>query len=188
LPVPFPLAGFKSYLRYLIWNGYSLIYPDYVGDFSNRIYAFSQDNLGTLYVGGMINDNSNTSSAAAYAPIVNQGMADAYPVFYVRNTSTTLPRSLVSVVNNTTNDEMYFSLQLLPQEEVVINTTPGRRSITSLQRGNIISSLLTGSNLATWRLIPGTNWVSFMADTDVFTNIYWRPRHWAIDGGAEPTI
>jgi hypothetical protein len=183
----------STLLTYAIWNGYSIIPPDFsltsiTGALENYVYAFGQDILGTLYVGGTIRATSATSAAAAYAGIVNQGMADAYPVVYMRNVSTTDTRRVWSLVNNTTNDELYFDLLMLPQEEVAINTTPGRRSITSSQRGNMISSLLTGSNLATWRLIPGTNWVSSMTQSSILTNIYWRPRHWAIDGGAEPTI
>jgi hypothetical protein len=179
-------------LTYAVWNGYSVVPPDFSvpseSGLDTLVYAFGQDTLGTLYVGGTIRATSATSAAAAYAGIVNQGMADAYPVIYMRNVSTTDTRRVWSVVNNTTNDELYFNLLMFPQEEVTINTTPGRRSITSSQRGNMISSLLTGSNLATWRLIPGTNWVSSMAQSSILTNIYWRPRHWAIDGGAEPTI
>jgi hypothetical protein len=176
-------------LKYSIWNGYTQIIPDcLLLSGQTGVYAFGEDALGTLFCGGALSATSATSAAAAYAGIVNQGMADAYPVVYMRNVSTTNTRRVWSLVNNTTNDELYFDLLMLPQEEVTINMTPGRRSITSSQRGNMISSLLTGSNLATWRLIPGTNWVSSMAQSSILTNIFWRPRHWAIDGGAEPTI
>jgi hypothetical protein len=195
-PIYYPWSaafwGGDTLYQYAIWNGYSVVPPDISvtsGDVQDTyVYAFGEDTLGTLYVGGTIRATSATSAVAAYAGIVNQGMADAYPVIYMRNVSTTNTRRVWSLVNNTTNDELYFDLLMFPQEEVTINTTPGRRSITSSQRGNMISSLLTGSNLATWRLIPGTNWVSSMAQSSILTNIYWRPRHWAIDGGAEPTI
>jgi hypothetical protein len=107
----------------------------------------------------------------------------------MRNNAVGTTTRVYQLINNTTNDELYFNLELAPSEELTINMTPGRRSITSSFRGNMISSLLTGSNLATWRLAPGTNWVSFLANnSNLQTNISWRPRHWAIDGGAEPTI
>jgi hypothetical protein len=182
-------------LGFAYWNGYTLLPSDLIGLFQNRlVFDVQEDRQGTLYAAGEFRTAvapalGVSGSAAFVAPIVNQSMAESYPVVYMRNNAVGTTTRIYQLLNDTTNDKLYFDLELAPNEELTINMTPGRRSITSSFRGNMISSLLTGSNLATWRLAPGTNWVSFLGNnSNLQTNIYWRPRHWAIDGGAEPTI
>jgi hypothetical protein len=182
-------------LTFAYWNGYTLLPSDLIGLYeSKQVFDIQEDKQGTMYVAGDFYvppafPTGVAGSAAFVAPIVNQSMAESYPVVYMRNNAVGTTTRVYQLLNKTTSDELYFDLLLAPGEELTINMTPGRRSITSSLRGNMISSLLTGSNLATWRLAPGTNWVSFLANnSNLQTNIYWRPRHWAIDGGAEPTI
>jgi len=176
---------------YAVWNNYTWIAPDIMTLGANRrfVHAISEDAYGTQYFVGSFSDPGQLGTTGFVSAVVNASMADSYPVVKMRNTSSGTTVRLYQLVNNTTNDELYFNLEIAAGEEIIINMTPGRRSITSSFQGNVISSLLTGSNLATWRLIPGTNWLSFFANNRALqTNIYWRPRHWAIDGGAEPTI
>ena len=91
---------------------------------------------------------------------------------------------MYELVNNTTGDGIYFDLTLQPGEEVSLDLTPGARSFTSSQYGTIWSAVIGGSNLATWRLMPGTNYVSFFADTaNAQAALFWTPRAMSADLG-----
>ena len=177
-------------LGYAIWNGYSWTFPDlYVAALTpglqNAVNALAIDSLGTLYVGG---GWSGQGTAAYVGSVVNTGMTEAYPVLRVRNTGAGTAR-LYQFLNTTTNDAISFNLITYPGEYLTLNLTPGNRAFTSSTRGNMVSSILGGSNLATWRLLPGTNWLSFFAsDANVRAEVFWRPRHWAVDGGADPSV
>jgi hypothetical protein len=174
-------------LGYAIWNGYSWTPPDlYVsGVLQNRVDALALDNQGTFYIGGQF---IGPGTAAAVTSVYNNGMSEAYPVLRMRNTGSGTAR-LYQLLNTTTGDDIYFNLITYPGEYLTLDLTPGARAFTSNTRGNLISSVLGGSNVATWKLLPGTNWLSFFADSaSIRADLYWRPRHWSADGGAESTL
>lgn len=167
-----------------IWNGYTYLpvdvtlYRTFAG--GGIIYDAVQSPTGTLYIVGQF---SGSTQAAAVAQIVNVGMAPAYPTLKTRNTGAGTAR-IFQFGNTLTGAMLYFDLVLQPSEEVILRTVPGERSFTSSFRGNIFGNILGGSNIAGFRLLPGTNYISFYADTDnLLTSIYWTPRSDSIDGG-----
>ncbi len=138
---------------------------------------------GTLFVGGRIN-LSDGGTAAAVGTIVNSGMTDAYPTLRLRNHTDGTTR-VVQFANVTTNTYVWFDLTMLAGEEATLNLNPGEISFQSSLRGEISSAIVPGSKPATWRLIPGSNLVSFFAlGTGVSADIFWTPRHHSADGGA----
>lgn len=136
---------------------------------------------GTLYVCGSF---SGTAQAPAVAQLVNAGMGEAYPTISTRNIGAS-NISLYQIANTFTGDYLFFNnLVLQPAEEVTITTTPGARSFTSSFRGNIFGYILGGSNIASFKLMPGTNYLSMFASSgSLATSIYWTPRSESIDGG-----
>jgi hypothetical protein len=160
------------------WNGYAWIPPDIIISTPGTIWAMAQAQDNTLYIGGNF---SGTAQAASVATVVNTGMAAAYPTMRARNSGAGTAR-LYQLVNTLTGDGIYFNLSLLSGEEVTLDLAPGNRSFTSNFRGNIFGAIIPGSNLATWNLLPGTNYVSYFADTgSVDTSLYWTNRHWSAD-------
>lgn len=151
-------------------------------DFSGAgtVLAIARTPTGTTYAAG---DFFGSAVAASVAPIVNYGMAEAHPVIRIRNTSAGTAR-LYQLVNATTNSAIYFNLILQALETVTLDLTPGARSFQSSYQGNVFGRILPASNLAQWRLLPGTNYVSFFSDSDSLVNsIYWNARHHSADAG-----
>lgn len=135
----------------------------------------------TLYAGGTW---AGTAQAAAVAQIVNTGMGEAYPTFKARNTGSGTVRMYQLVNTYPTGDGLWFNLILQPGEEVTLTTEPGARSFTSDAQGNVFPTIMPGSNIASFRLTPGTNYISLFCDSDnVAASIYWQNRHDSADGG-----
>ncbi len=179
--------GYAAPFGYAIWNGYSWLPPDmkFITGNGTAVYALAQDAAGTVYVGGGFN---GTAVRASLARVVNRGMGDSYPVLRVRNTGNSAGR-MYQLLNITTGDDLYFDLILGAGEQATLDLRPESLNFTSSVKGTIVGAILGGSNLSTWRLAPGTNTVSFFADSaDIRADLFWRPRHISADGGAEPTL
>ena len=172
--VPVPTGG-------VVWNGATFVpmdvaLPGITGGFN----SFTETPDGTLYAGGYF---FGTGRAASVTTIVNKGRAQTYPTVRFRNTSTGTAR-IYQLANTATGDAIYFNLALLGGEQATLELTPGNRSFISSFRGNIFGNIMPGSNLATWVLQTGTNYVSLFADNDSLeTSIYWPLRGWSIDTG-----
>jgi hypothetical protein len=174
---PFP-DGMAFYNGYT-WIPLDIDTPTKVssGGIVNAI-TFGPDN--SIYIGGQW---VGTAYAAAVGEIVNDGMGDAYPTFRARNSGSGTAR-LYQLVNTLTGDGLYFNYALLAGEEIVLTTKPGERSFTSSFFGNIFRSIQPGSNLSSFRLLSGTNYVSLFADSDnVSASLYWTPRGDSVDMG-----
>jgi hypothetical protein len=73
---------------------------------------------------------------------------------------------------------------MVPFEIANLSLIPGSVSFVSNIRGNLLNDIIGGSNITTWRLLPGTNRISFLADNDdLKADIWWTPRHQSADGG-----
>lgn len=162
------------------WNGAVRLPYDIQFPGVSAVYALALAPDRTLYAAG---DFRGTAHAGAVVSVVNTGRTIAYPVLKIRNVGSGTARP-IQFANLTTGDYLYFNLSLQPEEEAVLQLTPGRRTFRSSYRGNIFGAILGGSNLASWRLMPGTNDLSFFSDSDNLTvSCYWRPRHTSVDGG-----
>jgi hypothetical protein len=167
----------------VVWNGYTFLPFDIdlnIPGAGAGIWDFTQTPDGTVWAGG---DFLGTAQAASVAAIVNGGRAAVYPSLRLRNRSAGTAR-VYQTVNATTGDGIYFNLALLAGEQADLVLQPGKRSFTSTFRGNILSSVLPGSNLATFNLLPGTNYISFFSDNDSLeASFFWTPKGWSIDSG-----
>lgn len=141
--------------------------------------AFTPD--GGLYIAGSW---QGTAIAASVIPIAINSGAVSYPTLTLRASATGTAR-IYQLNNNTTLDSLYFNLVLQPSEVVTVQLTPGSTGVISSFRGNVLNALIPGSNLAKWRLSPGTNYVSFFADTTTLqADFFYRSRFWSNDENA----
>lgn len=157
-----------------IWRGGAWTFPDFQipGSADARAIAFQAD--GTTYLGF---NSSGTGTAGTATTITNPGSARAYPIITFTGPTTNAAR-LYSILNRTTNRAIYFSLSLLPGETVTLTTTPDNLSFVSSSRGNIIGSILPGSNEADFALQPGANVLAFfVADASVTATVRFRPQY-----------
>jgi hypothetical protein len=180
------LTGFAAPFGYAAWNGYSWLPADlkFVTGSGTAVYALAQDGQGTLYVGGAF---QGSAIRASVATVINRGMSDGYPSLRLRNAGAGTAR-VYQLLNITTGDNLWFNYVMAPAEQAILDLSAGA-SFTSDVQGTIVSRILGGSNLSTWRLAPGTNIVSFFADSvSIRADLFWRPKHISADGGAEPTL
>ena len=165
--------------QYAEWNGAAWLLPDITVGPTIYEMAYGLDN--TLYIGG---DFAGTAYAASIGTLINKGRAAAYPTLRLRNRSASGTARLYQLLNTTTGDGLYFNYTMIPGEQAVLTLQPGSRSFQSSAFGNIFGKILPGSNLATFNLLSGTNFVSFFSDNDSLeASFFWQPRGASIDGG-----
>lgn len=164
------------------WNGSSFYYIDIeTGDIAGTGYTdgLSISGDGKLVVG--IAGGTIDGPAAFVNTIISTGSADAAPQFEILG-----PGNLYSLINFSTEESLYFNLTLLANERAVLDLTPGRIRFFSNFRPNLLGTILPGSSLATFRIIPGTNYLSVFIGGTVNVNtaisVRWRNAFWSLDG------
>lgn len=111
-------------------------------------------------------DTTGTAYTSEQTTLTNFGSLDAYPIYRFKG-----PGTVFSIRNWVTGDAIYFNLVLLAGEEAILDLTPGRISFTSSFRGDILKTILPGSNHGTFRLSTGDNLIStFILTTPAESN------------------
>ena len=175
----FTTAGGNAMIdRATIWNGSSFVPLDInLQDGSANIYAFTQDKLGRLYIGG---DWSGTNALSATTTAIANASTKTYPRMIFSG-----PGTLDQIINFATGRRIYFnSLTLQVGEVAVLTLTPGNISFISNWRRNLLSYVMNGSNLDFY-LQPGTNNIStYLANGTAASSVIalWRNAYWSIDG------
>ena len=113
--------------------------------------------------------------------VENEGEASAYPEIRFRRNGTG-NATIHYLSNETVGAHLYFnSLALAPGEIITLDLTPGAISFFSNTRGNLLSYILPGSNLAGFRLAPGDNHINCLIESSSGTDevaMHWREQHW----------
>lgn len=172
----FTQAGGVYVDQFAIYNGYSWVNTDVViSGGGSTIYSIATPKNGDIYVGGD-GFNGTTTKAAEITEVENTGSAEISPIIYIVG-----PASLKWIENQTNVSRLFFNLDILSGEEVFIDF--GRGTITSETRGDLLYSLLPGSDFRKFGLLPGTNKISvfMMNDTDAIMKIFYKPKHWSAD-------
>lgn len=169
-------GGLTLYDRLAIWNLSSFV-PfdiDLPGSATIMAIATRQDELMIGF---------NTAGIAAVSTITtltNTGTVKAYP-----RITLTGPGTVFQFKNWTTGKSIWFNLTLIAGETAVFDfSNPTNVSFTSNLRGNILGTILPGSDLDFF-LLPGANNVSlFIAGTvnaNTAASLYWRKAQHSID-------
>lgn len=164
-----------------VWNGTSwrqldMIQPNiFTGDFDTCD--------GNIFIAFDYDGSSSLGQSAGATVVDNTGTDRAYPVITVRASGGT-KRQLWTLFNETTGAQLYFDLDLVDGEEIVIDLRPGRRRMVSSFAGERMR-LLGQSALAEFFLVPGENLITcFVRQTGsptVTSTIAWRPTYGSID-------
>lgn len=134
---------------------------------------------------------TGTASTSGTTTVTNPGTAPSKPVIVISHpTTATLTAPLYSIRNLTTGKVISFNLTLLIGETVTLDFNQG--TITSDLRGNLISTILPGSNFDSFALTPGPNVInifSSLASGSLPTAyLYWTPLYASVaDVGVTPT-
>jgi hypothetical protein len=143
---------------------------------ASNILAYGVDQVGTLYVG------FSTSGTATSATVTSSaaGSTLAYPRFKF-----TGPGTCYQVKNYTTGKAVYFNLTLQAGEYAVLDLDPYNPRFYSSWRGDLMNTILPGSNL-NFELLPGANSLSALmyGSTTAATaiSVTWRDQYNGIDG------
>lgn len=98
--------------------------------------------------------------------VTNPGSAEVYPTFRFWRTGGGAG-TLHYLSNETTGLEIYFdSLSLNSGEIITLTLSPGGLSLSSSTRGNLLSSIVPGSDLSSFKLLPGDNRINLLYHTD----------------------
>jgi hypothetical protein len=126
-------------------------------------------------------DNTGTvvsSVVTTSGTLTNSGSCNAYPIF-----KTVGPGRIYKIENVTTGEIIDFNIDLLDGETVILDMRPGKKTVTSTFRGNVIHTIREGSDLKGFHLMPGENAVSiFVDDATAEAFLLWEEFHWSIDG------
>lgn len=142
-----------------IWRNGAFTFPDFLfpGTADARGLAFRPD--GTVVIGF---NSSGTGTGGTSVVLNNPGTARTYPIIVITGPSSGSSR-LYSITNKTTNRALYFSVSVNAGETITLNLDPTQLSFISSSRGNLLSTLLPGSNETDFFLQPGNNTLSFFA-------------------------
>jgi hypothetical protein len=153
------------------WTPIDVILPSGTTASSLLYVAKTQE----LYIGF-----GTAGTAQAAGVNAQSGSTVSYPV--VRFVG---PGTCYQIANYTTGKYIYFNLTLLAGETAILDLDPKHISFISSFRGNILNTILPGSDM-NWELLPGTNYVStFMYGGTTSASeitITYKNQYWSIDG------
>jgi hypothetical protein len=125
---------------------------------------------------------SSFLSAPCPVTITNNGTGTVFPIITFNDT--TRGGSIYDVVNYTTDTIIETDYTRSPGETVTFDLRENKKTFVSDVAGNIIDSVIPGTQLATWGLAPGDNKVSvrvIYGNTTVSGMLSISERYWSID-------
>lgn len=157
-----------AYIAY--FNGTSWVNLD-VG-MESALYAVLIDRKENIYTGASLQ-----ADHASLTTVNNAGTAETQPVIYLVG-----PALLRWVENQTAKVRLYADLEILDGEEIFIDFAKG--TMRSTVRGDLAYAVLPGSDLRSFKLLPGDNVIAAMlaTDTGAVMRMYHQPRHWEVIG------
>jgi len=169
--------------RIAVWNGSTWIHLDVDLPGTPIVYAILPDEQNKLYLGYT---TTGTALVAGITYITNSGATLAYPIITLIG-PTSGSCILQWLENHSSGHRLYFNLTIQAGETVTIDLTTGKKTVTSDWRGLIAGGDLSGSDFATFHLLPGANAIlSFITGTitGVTLQMRWSNQHWSVDGVA----
>ena len=174
----FTSSGDINCNKIAFWNGSS---------WSNLDFAFSVSAyyiLDVVIIGEDMYLSGNWYGyhlSSSINTVTNYGTAEAFPVIYIFG-----PGNLRWIENQTTEKRIFMDLTILDDEEILIDF--GKKTIVSTIRGDLIYSILPGSDFGDFSLTPGDNKLAVFMTDDVqsLMYIYHRPQHWSASASVNP--
>jgi hypothetical protein len=133
---------------------------------------------GDIFLGMSESQNIKISGITT---VVNSGSMEVRPVIYI------IGQGIVRwIENQNTGKRLYLDLSISANEEVFFDFEKG--TIMSTVRGNLLYTLLPGSDFRAFTLMPGENRVACLMYNDVgaIMQIGYTPQHWSADATQKP--
>jgi hypothetical protein len=178
LPMPERISVFSGSK----WSNIEANLPD-----SALVQAvYYDDERDNLYI-GMSGSTTTTAKVSTTTTIDYTGTREGFPRITLRRSGGTALR-LRWMKNRETGATLKFDYELQDGEELVIDLTPGNRSIISSAFGSRWDAINQVSNVHAFSLVPGENVLEFWAEdegsptVEAFAEAI--PNHWSFDGVA----
>lgn len=163
------------------WNPLSTIDPPNTATHTNDTYQVWTFLDGRILIGwqapsGTFGTTMAVPGFLSNTTLVNVGSANAYPIFTFTSSGT-----VYYLENLTTGQRLTFSgLIVGTGETAALDLRPGKKTFTTPTR-SLLSTIVSGSDLASFVLVPGTNMLAFRSDAGSAA-VRWQPRYWSADG------
>jgi len=175
-----------------------IVLADRMACWSGTTWAHIDINLpGTPQVGEIIFDKENNvyigydTAGTAYASvttqvnIINTGSHSNYPKIGISRANDGTGCTIKYIKNETTRHTIKMNYELQKGETLLIDFTPGRRSVVSNYLGNVLRAILRGSDFSKFCMQGGTNSISvYFTEAGSPTIMCWIETiatHWAAD-------
>jgi hypothetical protein len=171
--------------------------------YTNRMRVYTSTPMTNILDGingsniAIVTSSGQATALMQYYSVRVRGNASTYPVITISNAGTN--RTLYELYQTDTGARIRFlnnGVSVLAYETITINCQPGRRSISSDIRGNLISYIHPTTNLVDWVLLGAnnsagvstqsyddyrTNVIGVLAQTGLSISISYTPRFWSFD-------
>ena len=172
-------AGQSAGENLMRWNGsaWHELALTAVGGTSRRFVFLGSD----LYIGLSFSGTVTVPAADSFTPL---STAPVFPVIVFSLPAGTA--ALYSITNETTNHVLLLDYTLQAGEQLVIDLTPGKKTIFSTWAGDVPTALLDGSDLANFCIQGSVENVISVAsnNADVIATLTFLTMHWSVDGGS----
>lgn len=176
--------GGAGVTRLAFWNGTTYYPPDFNLNVSLKSFA-----LGGKYdlITGGTNGNWTTSVKTT---IINNGTRTTSPRFHIKpeNDGASYEFSLYHLEIYESSSFIRFQpWEIGAEETIIIDVRPGRVEVTSNVTGNNLNAVNRASNMADFKLLPGSNSVIAFADFVDATyeiSMIWDELFWSADGSS----
>lgn len=173
----FTTAGGKFANGAVLWNGSTFFNLDMRIELTSSPTSLVNGALidrstDDIYMGGDILRIISSGQTILDYP----GASETRPILYIKG-----PCNVYWIENQTTGKRMNLDLTVQNTEEVFID--PARGLFYSFGRGNLLYTLLPGSDFRNFTLVPGENKLAIFGTNDVgaIMQIYYAPVHWSVD-------
>lgn len=162
-----------------VWTGSVATPLDVALPGAASVYAATATRNGGVVIG--YSTNGSAIVPAATTTITNAGTARSYPTITIKGPASGTAR-VYQIANTTTGKNVYLNYTINAGETAILRFDPDSLSFTSDFQGNLLRTILPGSDTADFFLAPGSNTLSFYtAGATVTAIVAWRPRYASLD-------
>lgn len=153
------------------WTGGTWLPLDILLNGTATVYALLLTPGGWLYVGY---DTDLIATAAGITTVTNSGSAESFPTLILYGPATGAGVPVYQLVNFTTGFAIYFrNLTINIGEQMTLTLDPKNITFVSTFQGNVLSSIIPGSESAMMQLQPGANTISLLAPGVTAAVLMW---------------
>ncbi len=126
---------------------------------------------GTIVLGY---NTTGSAIAGVNTPLVNKSTVGVYPTLTLQGPSSGTSR-IYQLINTTTGAAIYFNYTISAGETAILTLDPTNVTFVSSFQGNILNTILPGSDTTAFVLQPGANTIAFFsAASSVSATLDWQ--------------